>query len=312
MSQTEPIIASLSHVVGQKRAVAVLRTALDAYWNERSKSGEEDAFPHLLMCGPGGTGKTLLSELIANELCTEVSIQLAQNIGNIGQMQGLLMMLDKPGSILLIDEIHQLSDSVQVCLYRALEDRKLFLGGNRKPVVLPPFCLIGATTHEFLLTPSMRDRFRLLLRLEYYAEDEIALLITQRGKRLGWQVDADSVVELAMRSRGIPRLAVRMLEGAKRVSSAHDADIITAQHVAEMLDMEGIDSLGFDPVEQRYLRLLKEHQGAMRLNVLSTHLGLPRQTVEMFEQDFIRLGIVTKDEKGRSLTPAGLEHLNAT
>lgn len=222
------------------------------------------------------------------------------------------MMLEKPGQILLIDECHQLNDAVQVCLYRALEERKLFLGGNRKPVVLPPFCLIGATTHEFLLTTSMRDRFRLLLRLEHYADGEIALLIAQRARRLGWQIDDPSVAELAKRSRGVPRLAVRLLESARRVSSAHDADIITPQHIVEMLEMEGIDALGFDPVEQRYLHLLREHQGPVRLNLLSTHLGVPRQTVEMFEQDFIRLGLITKNEKGRSLTPAGLEHLNAT
>jgi Holliday junction DNA helicase RuvB len=311
MSETEPIIPTLNQVVGQQRAVRVLRTALDAYWNERSKTGEENAFPHFLVVGPSGTGKTTLTELVSRELCTKVEVQLAQNLQNIQQIQGLLMMLE-PGHILLIDEIHQLNDAVQTCLYRAVEDFKLFLGGNRKPVVLPPFCLAGATTHEFLLNTSMQQRFRILIRLEHLTEGEIALLIAQRAKRFGWQINAESVGELAKRSRGVPRLAVRMLEGAKRVSSAHDADIITAQHVAEMLDMEGIDSLGFDPVEQRYLRLLKEHQGAMRLNVLSTHLGLPRQTVEMFEQDFIRLGIVTKDEKGRSLTPAGLEHLNST
>lgn len=310
MSETEPIIASLSHVVGQQRAVRVLKTALDAYWNERSKTGEEDAFPHFLVAGPSGTGKTTLTELIARELCTKTQIELAQNIGNISQMQGLLMMLE-PGHILLIDEIHQLNDTVQVCLYRALEERKLFLGGKRRPIELPPFCLAGATTHEYMLNTSMQQRFKLVIRLNHYEQDEVAQLIRQRAQRLGWQIDSESVAELAQRSRGVPRLAVRMLESARRVCSAKADEIIVPEHVAEMLDMEGIDGLGFDSVEQRYLRLLKEHQAAMRLNVLATHLGLPRQTVEMFESDFIRLGLVTKNEKGRSLTPAGLEHLNS-
>ena len=308
MPKTEPIITSLNHVVGQRRAVTVLRTALDAYWHDRSKSDGKEAFPHLLMSGPGGTGKTLLTELIAKELCTECHIELAQNISNIGQMQGLLMMLE-PEHILLIDEFHELSETVQVSLYRAIEERKLFLGGNRKPVDLPPFTLIGATTDEYLLTTSMRDRFKILLRLQHYSDDEMLLLISQRAVRLGWEIDQKSVQELAYRSRGVPRLAVRLLDSAKRTASSKSMDRIEPEHVKEMLASEGYDALGFDPIEQSYLSLLKESGGPVRLNVLATHLGLPRQTIEMFERDFIRLGLITKGDKGRALTPKGIEHL---
>lgn len=116
----------------------------------------------------------------------------------------------------------------------------------------------------------------------------------------------------AVVSRGVPRLAVRLLDACKRSCSANGCDDIEATHVAEMLEMEGVDPLGFDPVEQSYLHLLKQHQGPIRLNVLSTHLGLPRQSIEMFERDFIRLGLITKNEKGRCLTPAGHEHLKAS
>ncbi len=308
MNNTESIVTSLNHVVGQKRAVTVLRTALDAYFNERARTGQVEAFPHLLMCGPGGCGKTLLTEIVAKELCAECHIELAQNIGNIGQMQGLLMMLE-PGHILLIDEIHELGDSQQVCLYRAVEERKLFLGGTRKTMNLPPFTLIGATTDEYLLTTSMRDRFKILLRLEHYSDDEMAMLISQRAKRLGWGIHAESIAELASRCRGVPRLAVRMLDAAKRVSAADADDEITTRHIETMLEIEGIDPLGFDPIEQKYLRLLKEHQGAVRLNVIATSLGLPRQTIEMFERDFIRLGLITKTDKGRMLTSRGMDHL---
>lgn len=306
--ETQPIVSSLSHVIGQTRAVNVLRTALDAYFNDRYKTGVESAFPHVLMCGPGGVGKTLLSETIAREVCANCHTELAQNVGNPGQMQGLLMMLE-PGDILLLDEIHELTSAVQVCLYRALEERKLFLGGNRKAITLPPFCLIGATTDEYLLTTSMRDRFKILLRLTHYSDEEMTLLISQRAKRLGWKVDEASVAELASRSRGVPRLAVRMLDAAKRQASAESSDVIEAEHVRRMLDIEGLDELGFDLTEQRYLHLLREHQGAVRLNVIATHLGLPKQTIEMFERDFIRLGLINKTEKGRVLTSAGVEHL---
>jgi len=190
-------------------------------------------------------------------------------------MQGLLMMLEA-GDILFLDEIHELSSTVQVCLYRALEEGKLFLTGNRKAVNLPPFCLIGATTDEYLLTTSMRDRFKILLRLTHYSEEEMTLLIRQRAKRLGWAIDDTSVNALAKRSRGVPRLGVRLLEASRRQASADSSDVIEARHVEAMLDMEGIDGLGFDQTEQKYLHLLRANQGAVRLNVIATHLGIPQ------------------------------------
>ena len=158
----------------------------------------------------------------------------------------------------------------------------------------------------------MRDRFKILLRLSHYSHDEMALLISQRAKRLGWKLDEASVGELARRSRGVPRLAVRLLDAAKRVASSESSDMIEAEHVCRMLEMEGIDELDFDLTEQKYLHLLREHQGEMRLNLIATNLGLPKATIEMFERDFIRLGLINKTDKGRELTSKGVEHLKTT
>ncbi len=307
--QTDSLVPSLDHAIGQKRAVAILKTAVEAYWHDRSKLGDDHAFPHTLMVGPAGVGKTFFSELLARTLVCRVHTQLAQNLNSVQLMQGAIMMLE-PGDILFVDEIHELSPMVGVTLYRVLEERLLFLNNSRSPLKVPPFCLIGASTHEGTLERSLKERFKLLLRLQHLDAQDIANLLLQRAKRLGWSITESSAKELASRSRGTPRLAIKLLDSAKRIASSQGTDDIEPEHIEEMLELEGIDSYGFDVVEQKYLRILKDHQGPVRLNVLATHLGVPKQTIEMLESDFIRLGLITKGDKGRVLTPAGVEHLN--
>lgn len=310
MEINSQVVPTLDHVIGQKTAVAVLRTAIDAYFHDRTKATEEQAFPHLLVTGPSGTGKTLLSETVAREIACNLHVELAQNLKTSEHAHGALMMLE-PGDILFIDEVHELPQTVAVAIYRALEERKLFLG-KKHIVDLPSFCLIGATTEEYLLHSSLRQRFRIHLRLTHYSDEETFHLIQQRAKRLRWTIEDDAVRKLASKSRGTPRLAVRLLEAAKRQASAAATDLITAAHVEEMCRIEQIDNLGLDAVEQRYLNILREGEGPVRLNVIATQMGLPRQSIEMFESDFIRLGLITKSEKGRMLTAKGMEHLAGT
>lgn len=309
MDINSQIVPTLDHVVGQQRAVSILRTAISSYFYERTKSKEEQAFPHLLISGPAGTGKTLLSETVAREVACRLHTDLAQNIRTPEQVHGCLMMLE-PGDIWFLDEIQELHPTAQVTLYRAVEERKLFLG-KKTVITLPSFCLIGATTNEEKLSQSSRQRFRIHIRTVHYSDEEMFLLIRQRAKRLGWPIEDDAVRLLAGRSRGIPRLAVRFLESAKRQASSEETDNITVAHVRKMLETEQIDSLGFDAVEQQYLRILREEEGPVRLNVIATKMGLARQGIELFEADFLRLGIISKTEKGRMLTPKGIEHLAA-
>jgi len=301
------IVPTLNHVVGQAGAVSVLRTAIDAYFYERTKVGDKQAFPHTLITGPAGCGKTLLSELVARETCSKLHTELAQNLRTPEHVHGSLMMLE-PGDVLFYDEIHELPKNCAVTLYRALEENKLFLGKHHV-IKLPPFCLIGATTHEFMLPTSQIQRFRIHIRVTHYSPEEMTHLVRQRAKRLGWVVDEQAVAAIGTRSRGVPRLAVRLLESAKRVASSEATDEITAAHVERMCEIEQIDSLGLDATEQKYLRILREDNSPVRLNVIATHLGVPRRSVETLEEDFIRLGLITKSDKGRLLTPKGIEHL---
>jgi Holliday junction DNA helicase RuvB len=301
------VVPTLNHVIGQSGAVSVLRTAIDSYFYDRTKASEEPAFPHLLVTGPAGTGKTLLSEIVAREIACNLHTELAQNIRTPEHVHGSLMMLE-PGDILFLDEIHELPPKAQVTLYRALEERKLFLG-KKHVVDLPSFCLIGATTDEHLLTRSCRERFKIHCRLTHYSDEETFLLIQQRARRLGWTVEDDALRQLASKSRGTPRLAVRLLDAAKRQASAAATDLITTTQVEEMCRTLQIDSLGLDAVENQYLNILRESESPVRLNVIAMQMSLPRQSIEMFEADFIRLGLIMKSDKGRMLTPKGIEHL---
>ncbi|MGE5612426.1 MAG: Holliday junction DNA helicase RuvB C-terminal domain-containing protein [Bacillota bacterium] len=303
---------TLDHVIGQKRVVQQLRTALDALFNDRAaQHAGEIALPHLLMVGPPGTGKSLLSGIVAAELGSQLHEELAQNVQSPGHLHGLLMLAE-PSDVVFVDEIHELLPQVQTTLYRSLEERRLFLGGDRKSVTLPPFTFIGATTDEWALSKPLRDRFKIVLRLEHYSEAELIELLHQRAKRLHWAITEEAVKGIASRGRGTPRLAIRLLEGARRYARAENADTITEQHLKRLCDVEGVDTLGLDCLERRYLELLREAQGPIRLNVIATHLGLPRRTIEaVIENELIRLGLVSKSDDGRMLTALGAKHLTA-
>ena len=303
---------TLNHVIGQKRAVQQLKIALDAYYNDRAVASAETAIalPHVLLLGPAGVGKSMMAALIARELCSNCHEELAQNLITTGHLHGLLMMAE-PGDVIFVDEIHELEN--QVCLYRALEERRLFLHGNSQSITLPPFTFVAATTDEWLLSKPMRDRFKIVLRLEHYSADELTELIRQRCKLLKWGISDDAITGIASRGRGTPRLAIRILDAARRVCRSENADTITAAHLKRSCEVEGIDDLGLDSLERRYLELLRTTQGPVRLNVLATQLGLPRRTIEsVVEVELLRLNLISKGDGGRMLTSTGIEHLKRT
>ena len=306
---------TLDHIVGQKRAVKQLKTAIEAVINDRAAAagGSEPSLGHILLVGPPGVGKSMLAHIIAHELGSCIHEELAQNIHGPAILQGLLMLAD-PHDCVFVDEVHELHGMTQTTLYRSLEGRQIFLppgpDGKRQVLELPPFTFVAATTDEWALARPLRDRFQIIARLDYYSDDELASLITQRARRLQWNITDAAVRAVASRGRGTPRLALRILEATRRTARAEAANNINIEHVRRMAEIEGLDHLGLDPLEQRYLTILREAGQPVRLNVLATRLGLPRATIErVIESDLIRLGLISKDDSGRVLTTDGRRHV---
>jgi Holliday junction DNA helicase RuvB len=202
---------------------------------------------------------------------------------------------------------------MQVALYMALDQRKIVVSGTKSggsPLTIPlaDFTLLLATTHEADLLQPLRDRMRLVLRFQFYSDQELAELVRLRCVGLRWPVDAEVLPEIAKRSRGTPRLALRLLQSCRRVCRSLGESTITPQHLQRACVLEQTDELGLGPTDQQYLNILSN--GATRLNVLASMLGLPTKTVsEVIESFLLRSGLIVKDDQGRrQLTQQGMDH----
>lgn len=304
---------AIEHIVGQERAVQLLKVALAAYWNDRA-AGRNPDFGASLFVGPPGVGKTLLAQIIARELAGPMKECLGQTFGLTEDVYS--MMLDLPDdAVLFIDEAHLVVPEVQTILFRAVEERKVFVpsgpfSSKHTAVPLHRFTTILATTDEHRLLAPLRDRMKLTLRFDYYQAHELAELCRQRAKALKWEVEPAVFALIAARSKGTPRLAIRLLEGCYRTARAEGSDSIICLHLLRTCELEGLDEHGLDQTEQKYLRLLAQANGKpVRLSVISSILGLPNQTITSVTEKFLlRAGLVIRCENGRALTERGAEY----
>jgi len=221
-------------------------------------------------------------------------------------------------TVLFIDEAHLLSDHAQTTLFRAVEERKLFLPKGptaRSHTVIPlsRFTLALATTDAHGILGPLLDRMKLVLHFEFYSAEELAELCRQRAQAMQWNVEPEVFPLIAGRSKSTPRLALRLLESCYRTSRAEGSDVITGEHFHRTVLLEGLDrELGLDKSEQAYLRLLASGEGKpLRLNLLASRLGLPAQTLSgVIEPYLLREGLIDRIEAGRTLTDKGDEYVH--
>ncbi|NOX41552.1 MAG: Holliday junction branch migration DNA helicase RuvB [Alphaproteobacteria bacterium] len=302
---------SLAEFVGQKEARANLAVFIQS---ARMRSATMD---HTLFYGPPGLGKTTLAQIIARELGVNFRMTSGPVLARAGDLAAILTNLDAR-DVLFIDEIHRLNPAVEEVLYPALEDFELDLVIGEGPAArtvridLQPFTLVGATTRLGLLTTPLRDRFGIPTRLEFYSEDELLQIVTRNAAMMGAHADQDGAREIARRARGTPRVAGRLLRRVVDFATVEGDGSINKAVADNALTRLGVDYLGLDSADRRYLRLLAENYsgGPVGIETISAALSEARDAVEeVIEPYLLQQGLIQRTPRGRMLAARAWRHL---
>lgn len=281
----------------------------------------EECLDHILFFGPPGLGKTTIAHIIASQMDANIKTTAAPMIEKSGDLAAILTNLSD-GDVLFIDEIHRLSPAIEEILYPAMEDFKLDIIIGSGPaaqtlaVDLPRFTLIGATTRAGMISAPLRDRFGMHFRLEFYSNAELAIIITNASKKLDKLTDKVSASEISRRSRGTPRIALRLLKRVRDFAEVDNEDTISLKTAKYALDELGVNSKGFDQLDLDFLRLLASSTNrALGLGTIAAALSEDESTIEdVVEPYLIANGYIEKTARGRIATPKaykelGLEYL---
>ena len=270
----------------------------------------QEALDHLLIFGPPGLGKTTLANIVANELQVSLRQTSGPALEKAGDLAALLTNLESH-DVLFIDEIHRLSPVVEEILYPAMEDFQLDIIIGEGPAAraikldLPPFTLVGATTRAGLLTSPLRDRFGIVQRLEFYAVDDLAAIVTRASTLVGVKIEAAGAQEIARRARGTPRIANRLLRRVRDYAEVKADGVISESVAAAALDMLDVDRLGLDNMDRRLLLAImqKFDGGPVGVDNLGAAIGEEPGTIEdVIEPYLIQQGLLMRTPRGRVVT----------
>lgn len=301
----------LAEYIGQ----AALKEKLTVYI--QAAKAREEALDHVLLYGPPGLGKTTLAMVIANEMAVKIRTTSGPAIEKPGDLVALLNEL-QPGDVLFIDEIHRLPKVVEEMLYSAMEDYYIDIvvgeGPTAHPVhfPLPPFTLIGATTRAGALSAPLRDRFGIVERMNYYQAAELAQIIKRSATIFETAIDETGAHELALRSRGTPRIANRLLKRVRDFSEVAGQARIDLDTVKKSLDLLKVDNLGLDEVDRKLLTTMINyyHGGPVGLKTIAANIGEETTTIEeMYEPYLLQIGLLSRTPRGRQVTMAAYDHL---
>ena len=301
----------LREYIGQRNVKEHMRIYIEA----AKRRGEP--LDHALFYGPPGLGKTTLAAIVANEMGGNFRVTSGPAISHAGDLAALLTNL-APGDVLFIDEIHRLNANVEEILYPAMEDYALDIIIGKGPSAhsirldLPPFTLVGATTHMGLLTSPLRDRFGIKEQLELYAPEDLQEIIQRSADILHIEIDAEGALEIASRSRGTPRIVNRLLKRVRDFAQVRGNGKIDLATAKAGLDMLAIDGQGLDAVDRRMLTTMIVKFGGrpVGLDTIAAATGEDATTIEdVYEPYLLQLGLIARTPRGRVVLPAGYAHM---
>lgn len=302
----------LDEYIGQES----LRQSLDIFI--RAARGRGEPLDHVLFHGFPGLGKTTLSHIIAYEMEAGIKVTSGPVIERQGDLAAILTSLQE-GDVLFIDEIHRLNHAVEEILYPAMEDFQLDLvigqgpGARSVRMDLPRFTLVGATTRTGLLTPPLRDRFGVVLRLELYSPDELVTIVQRSARLLGMQIDAGGALELGRRSRGTPRIANRLLRRVRDFAEVGRHAVIDASVADAALNLLHVDHFGLDEMDRRIILAIIDifQGGPIGLETLATVVCEEKNTLEdVYEPFLIQSGFLARTPRGRMATMKAYQHFD--